>query len=121
MREQLIAAWKNLAATKTITAAKTLDYIILRADGDPEKAAKYIKKAFAPVRNPKKLANGRKPYDCLYTGENYSLQYITKMMPAHIVDSMIARRISSWGLEATPDLISQYKAAYAGAMKILEN
>lgn len=69
-----IETWKSLANNKAITAINVAEYCILRAvkaktpktfEERLQIAHSLLIKAFTPVKNAVKLANGRSPYDTL--------------------------------------------------------
>ncbi len=116
MTHQINAAWKNFAATKTITARHTLTYIILRADG-PTEALFHIRRAFSAIKSPKKLANGRKPYDCLWTADNFDMAYCLHSMPNQYLRDSVKRRIEDFGIEATDELIEKFISTATETLK----
>ncbi len=66
--QKIISDWKLLAQSKNNTAESYINYAIIRGfieEKPPEKVAEYLMKAFSPVKNKNKLANGRYPYDTL--------------------------------------------------------
>lgn len=65
--QELIAAWKKQANSKTNTATHFLFYVLARgivAEKHPQ-TYPFLKKAFGPVVNKNKRLNGRYPYDTL--------------------------------------------------------
>lgn len=71
MKQDIKALWKNLADNKRNTRAHHVQYCILRAiaaKGEDKVAiAKHlIRKAFSPISNANKLANGATPFGALH-------------------------------------------------------
>lgn len=65
--------WKNLARNKANTKEHTIQYCILRAifaksENKLEIAKHFLHKAFSPITNQNKLANGATPYQALNGG-----------------------------------------------------
>jgi len=123
MQNQIITTWKALARAKQATAADTLSYILIRADG-PTEALYHIRRAFSPVRNKTKLANGRSAYDCLWTNENYQLGYLLNpfmMSPLRrtMLTNQIRLRFQKFGIEPTEEQIQQFEANYLYCCKSL--
>lgn len=124
MQNQIIAAWKEKAQAKQITAQDTLSYILIRADG-PTEALYHIRRAFSPVRNKIKLANGRKPYDCLWTDENFYLECLLNPFGAlsplrrEMLTKQIRLQFQKFGIEPTEEQIRQFEANYLYCCKSL--
>lgn len=123
MQNQIITAWKALARAKQATASDTLTYILIRADG-PTEALYHIRRAFSPVRNKTKLANGRQAYDCLWTNENYSLRpllnpYGMGSGTKEFIRNSIKTRFRTFGIEPTEEQIQQFEANYIYCCKQL--
>lgn len=123
MQNQIITAWKTLARAKQATASDTLTYILIRADG-PTEALYHIRRAFSPVRNKTKLANGRQAYDCLWTNENYQLGYLLNpfmMSPLRrtMLTKQIRLRFQRFGIEPTEEQIQQFEENYIYCCKQL--
>jgi hypothetical protein len=120
MKNQIIDAWKQFAATKTNTAKRTLTYILLRSDS-PTEALYFIRKAFSPVKSSVKLSNGRKPYDCLWTGENYDMRYLLYSVPSPYSRNKIKDRIAEFGIEPTDELIDNFVEKATETLRKLKN
>lgn len=89
-----------------ITAANTFTYILLRSDSATE-ALFYIRRAFSPIKNTVKLANGRQSYDCLWTNNNYIMSYCQCTTKPAWFKNTIKQRIEEFGIEATEELIEE--------------
>ena len=64
----IISDWKTKAQLKQNSSVDYIYYAVLRgylSGKSPEKVAEYLVRAFSPVKNATKLANGRYPYDTL--------------------------------------------------------
>lgn len=123
MQNQIIATWKTLARAKQATASDTLSYILIRADG-PTEALYHIRRAFSPVRNKTKLANGRFAYDCLWTNENWALQPLLRPYPMasgtkEFVRNHIKTRFQKFGVEPTEEQIAAFESNYIHCCKSL--
>lgn len=119
MQNQIISAWKDLAKNKKITARNTLTYILLRADG-PTEALYHIRRAFSTIKNPVKLANGRKSFDCLTTSTNYILgASLSQWASSAATERDIRSRFAEFGIEPTDEQVKIFQANYAYCCKQL--
>lgn len=67
-KQEIIAAWKDLARNKTNTCDQYILCSILRSivcEQSPQDTLTYLKAAFSPIVRSSKLSNGRYPYDTL--------------------------------------------------------
>lgn len=124
MQNQIITTWKAMARAKQATASDTLSYILIRADG-PTEALYHIRRAFSPVRNKTKLANGRKAYDCLWTNENYYLECLINPFGAlsplrrTMLTNQIRLQFQKFGIEPTEEQIAAFESNYIHCCKSL--
>lgn len=64
--------WKKFAQDKKVTSYDVIKYCILKAISAKSNIDKtnlvayFLEKAFTPIRKKSKLANGRRPWDCLH-------------------------------------------------------